>query len=365
MMATFIVTTLNNIDSAVSNYAQTVFASASGPVNAVLIAAGVFGLAWVAANSVLAFAPINMRTYINWLVRYVIILAVATSWSQFQPLYNILTNVPSSYGVILLNQSGVADLNQAMDQMVTTVFDTSDAINADSGWLGISITAVLLMVVGSIMACVAILVSAIAKIGLAMSVSLAPIMIASALFEGTRSLFESWTRFTIGFALIPLILAGVMGAIIGVGTNLMTTAVGATEISQVAGFLIVVLAAIFMMYNVPTLATSLAGSVVAAGTGIAEARSAANNARSGVAGAWGAATSPARAAYGAYARHDAGKQAQLGVSERGGGRAAQIGAYMTQWIRMSKDRQRYSDPSKLRGPSGQPLARNPRTPPSS
>ena len=203
------------------------------------------------------------------------------------------------------------------------------------------------MVLGALMACVAILVSALAKIGLAMAISFAPIFIASLLFNATRQLFEAWTRFTLGFALIPLVLAGVMGAVIGVGQSLVSTASGATEISQAAAFIIVVFAAVFMMYQIPSLVTGLAGSIVTTGTGLAEARAATRQAQGMANGAVGIATAPVRMGYSAAARSDAGKQASEAVGANGHGRVAQTAAFVTQAVRMGRDRQRFSDPSFL------------------
>lgn len=301
-------------------------------------AGGLVGLALIAANSVLQFVPIKMSSYLTWGVRYVMILSVATTWSQFEPIYNILTNIPGSIGAALLTATSAPNLNLAMDEMVTAVFDFSDRASEESGWLGVSLTSVVLVVLGALMACVAILVSALAKVGLAMSVSFAPVFIACLLFSATRSLFESWTRFTIGFALIPLVLAGVMGAVIGVGRSLAGTASGATDISAAAGFIIVIFAAIFMMFNIPSLVTGLAGTIVTTGTGLAEARAAARNASN-------TATAPVRTAYSGVARYDAGMQAADNVRENGGGRFAQSAALVTQAVRMSRDRQRFSDPS--------------------
>ena len=51
------------------------------------------------------------------------------------------------------------------------------------------------------------------KVGLAMAVSLAPVFIPTLMFKATGNLFESWVRFTIGFALIPLVLGGVIGTL--------------------------------------------------------------------------------------------------------------------------------------------------------
>lgn len=337
-MATHINDTLTLIDNAITSYAQTVFTNFAGPITSMIQVAGLVGLALVAANTILQLTPVRMSSYLTWAARYVMILSVATTWSQFQPIYNILTNIPGNIGAALLTATNAPNLNLAMDEMVTAVFDFSDRASEESGWLGISLTSVVLVVLGALMACVAILVSALAKVGLAMSVSFAPIFIACLLFSATRSLFESWTRFTIGFALIPLVLAGVMGAVIGVGQGLAGTASAATDISAAAGFIIVIFAAIFMMFNIPSLVTGLAGTIVTTGSGIAETRAAARNTSN-------IATAPIRTTYSGVARYDAGMQAADNVREHGGGQFAQSAALVTQAVRMSRDRQRFSDPS--------------------
>ena len=355
-MATYINDTLTLIDTAIASYAENVFVGFAGPMTTAIQAAGLVGLALIAANSVMQFAPIRATSYLTWGIRYVMVLSVATSWSQFQPIYEILTNVPGSIGAALLGATSAPNLNIALDSMVAEIFAFSDRASEESGWLGISLTAVVLVVLGALMACVAILVSALAKIGLAMAVSFAPIFIACLLFDATRQLFESWTRFTLGFALIPLVLAGVMGAVIGVGESLIGTASSATEISQAAAFIIVVFAAVFMMYNIPSLVTGLAGSIVTTGTGLAEARAAARQGTNAVGRVGSVASSPVRAGYSLAARNDAGTQAKDAVRDNGNGRVAQTAAYVTQAVRMGRDRQRFSDPSFLqRNVSAPPL----------
>ncbi|MEO1143558.1 MAG: type IV secretion system protein, partial [Pseudomonadota bacterium] len=262
-MTSFIVDTIGQIDFAVGNYAQSVFIGVGGSVRGVIVTAGLVGLPLLAFNAIMQFHPIKMGQFVTWGIRYVIILAVATSWAQFQPIYRILTEVPNSYGGALLSATGfgvptTGGLNAAMDEMVTSIYAYSDRANEESGILSIGLAGFALWLLGSLMACVAIIISAIAKIGLAMAISLAPIAIVSMMFRATKQFFESWSRFTLGFALIPLVLAGVMGAVLSVASNLLGSADNATDLSEGAGFIIVVLAAIFMMYQIPTLVSGLA-----------------------------------------------------------------------------------------------------------
>lgn len=98
------------------------------------------------------------------------------------------------------------------------------------------------------------------------------LFIASLLFRGARDLFSSWAKFTLGFAMIPLVLAGVMGAIVGIGTSLLGTINNAATLTDAATFLIVALAAIFLMSQVPTMVNGLASTVVATASGVRKAR---------------------------------------------------------------------------------------------
>ena len=320
-MATYIEDTLNLIDSSVATYAQSVFVEFGGPVSTTIRLGGLVALVLLAINVIMQWAPLRVTDFAKWSVRYLIILAVATSWSQFLHFYDMLTNVPSSIGAALLEASSDTTLNGALDEMVTSIFDFSDRAADESGFFSISMLSILLAIVGALMACVAILVSGIAKIGLAMAVSLAPIFIATLLFRGTSDLFNSWAKFTLGFALIPMVLAGVMGVIIGIGTSLIDQIDSAFTLTDAAPFLIVAMAAIFLMSQVPTMVNGLAGTVVATASGVLEARQMAG----GVAMAGGGAKAIARAAHPAMAAAASAVGAAR-AAEGGIGARAQAGA---------------------------------------
>lgn len=281
-MATYIQDTLDRLDFAIEGYAESVFVASAGSLSTTLQVMGLVGLALIALNTLVQWVPIRVSEYLRWGVRYVVVTAVATSWAQFLPIYDILTNTPGAIGAELLGATGAPNLNAALDEMITGLFDFSDKMADESGFFTISLTSVLIWVAGALMAVVAIIVSALAKVGLALAVSLAPFFIAALMFKATGNLFESWVRFTLGFALIPLVLAGVMGAIIGIGESMISEAGGATELSEAAGFVIVAAAAIFLMIQVPTLVNGLAGTIVATANGVAMARGGADLGASGM-----------------------------------------------------------------------------------
>lgn len=91
------------VDDAVANYAETVFTNFAGPLTTSIRLAGVLTLALLGANAILAWVPIKTTDLLKWGMRYTIVLMIATSWSQFVPFYDIITNVPGSIGAALLD----------------------------------------------------------------------------------------------------------------------------------------------------------------------------------------------------------------------------------------------------------------------
>ena len=284
-MATFVENTLTTLDSAITGYAQSSFGALAGPIATICQAMGIVGLAFIAVNALTQWIPIRVSDYLKWGLRYVIITAVATSWAQFTPIYNIVTNVPGELGAKLMGIVSAPNLNTAFDAMITAMFDFSDKLADEASIIfGISLAAIVVWIVGSLMAAAAIIVIALGKIGLGMAIALAPIFIPALMFRATSNLFESWVRFTLGFALIPLVMAGVVGAVVGIGQSMIAQANAATDLEGAAGFIIVGVGAVFMTAMVPTLVNGLSGTITATANGVAMAMGGAGIAGASVVG---------------------------------------------------------------------------------
>ena len=178
-----------------------------------------------------------------------------------------------------------------------------------------------------VMAAAAIIVIALGKIGLGMAIALAPIFIPTLMFRATSNLFESWVRFTLGFALIPLIMAGVVGAIVGIGQGLMSQAATAADLEDAAGFIIVGVGAVFMTLQVPTLVNGLSGTITATANGVAMAIGGAGLAVGAAAAGYGGARAIKQAAApyvgGKIKAHQVGQSASAAGGNYWEGRAAE------------------------------------------
>lgn len=123
-MATHVADTLSQIDAAIGGYAEAVFLNLAGPITTTCQIMGLVGLAFMALNTLVQWVPIRVGSYLVWGIRFVVITAVATSWAQFQPIYNIVTNVPADIGGNFLTAAGVGDadnLYDGLDLMITKV----------------------------------------------------------------------------------------------------------------------------------------------------------------------------------------------------------------------------------------------------
>jgi type IV secretion system protein VirB6 len=286
-----IMDTLTKIDTAVASYIQNVFMHVGPPVAKMIKAAGVVGISFIAVNGLMQFRTIQFSEYFNWSVKYILILMFATTWANFAPIYDIVTNVPSSYGGALLNSTGFGaggdtGIYQQMDSFVASIFEMAKVSMKRGGLFNLTpkIVGVVLAILGAFFVVAAVIIMCIGKIGLAMAFSLAPLFIASLMFKPTSELFHSWSKLTIGFAMIPLVVASIMGIVLGLSKALLGSWAadgGGFNFSDLAGFLIMILASVFLLWQVPMLVQSLSGSIVGGINGAAAAASAMGSAKGG------------------------------------------------------------------------------------
>ncbi len=281
-----ILETMNLIDTAVQSYVAGVFAKVSAPIKTVLQASGVVGLGFMAVNSLFQFKPIQFSEYFNWAVKYILILMMATVWANFEPIYNIVTNVPAEYGGAILDSTGLGaggNLNQQLDAFAGTVFKIGGAWMKKGSLFNLlpKIIGVLIMVLGAFLVVAAVLIMAIGKIGLAMAMSLAPIFIATLVFRQTSDLFSTWTKFALGFASVPMVMAGIMGVMLGLSKTFLDQATDANKLQQIMPLILILLACIFLIWQIPQLVQALSGSMMG-GMGVQNIGGAINRVRGGM-----------------------------------------------------------------------------------
>ena len=110
-----------------------------------------------------------------------------------------------------------------------------------------------------------------ARIVFTLMIVIAPFMILTSLFKPTQSLFEAWSRATIGYALMPVAAAGAAGIIVAIAETVGEASVdpdSVETVSLILPFLVILLLSAGIMVAVPSIASNLTGVVALASNAV-------------------------------------------------------------------------------------------------
>ena len=258
--------TLNTIDGTIGTIAQQGFEAAAGSVGIVISAGSGFLLAVMGLNVLAQIRPMTMGSFVAFAVKLTLIGIFALSWGNFAVVFAILTDVPQSIGNALLGltDAGSSDgLYASLDMMLARFTEYGDAIGDNAGWVFGAMLGVVFYLIAAAFAAVAAGIIAYASIMLTAMVVVAPYAIACSMFEATKSVFDAWSRSTIGYAAIPIVTGVALGIIAAAGELMMRTAAdpeSVEEISSILSFVTILFLSIGIMAAIPSVAQNITGS---------------------------------------------------------------------------------------------------------
>ena len=129
----------------------------------------------------------------------------------------------------------------------------------------------LILAIGGIFLAAGAIILLVGRVGFAVAISIAPLAIVMLMVDQTKHHFESWMRFTLGFAVIPLLTAALMAVVLYIaGEILRTSGYTHNDKDKIFYFVFVMIAALVLMFQLPTMASTLSSaSVAAVGAGAA------------------------------------------------------------------------------------------------
>lgn len=284
------------IDTTLVDYAQTIFDGVAGPMRTLLASVALIGLIFIAVNQITQFRAINYSVYLHWAFRYILIYTFATMWVNFAGIYNIFMQVPNDYASLLLkavalhvsmNGSAIGtnmfdpgqihDIYSSMDEFGHVIIWIAWDFLRDTTFsdIGMSLRNIflgaLILAIGGIFLAAGAIIILVGRVGFAVAISLAPLAIVMLMVDQTKHHFESWMRFTLGFAIIPLLTAALMALILYVaGEILRTSGYTHNDKDKIFYFIFIMIAALVLMFQLPTMASTLSSaSVAAVGAGAA------------------------------------------------------------------------------------------------
>lgn len=148
-------------------------------------------------------------------LKIAIVFTLATQWDVFSRfIYEVLTNGPNEISAVLMRATGSSSegVNAALEQAFNSGMQVGETLWNLSGWSS-KLTALMIWLLNYGVVGVALFELVAAKLGLSITLVLAPLFFLFALWQATQGMFTSWLRFALGFALAPLFLSSVLLAI--------------------------------------------------------------------------------------------------------------------------------------------------------
>lgn len=256
---------LDQVDAAVNSVAEDGFISSAAAVGDVITAGSILLLILLGINVVMQLKPMSFGSAFAFGIKIALVGIFAQSWDNFSVIYGVVTQVPESVGASILALTGSGDeagVYESLDNMVARITAYGDTIGDQAGWVFGAVLGAIFFVLSALFAAVTAGIIAFAKIVFALMIVIAPFMIITSLFKPTQSLFEAWSRATIGYALMPVAAAGAAGIIVAIAEAIADASADPGDIETVSlilPFLVILLLSAGIMASVPYIASNLTG----------------------------------------------------------------------------------------------------------
>lgn len=263
-------------------FLATVFGYVAGPMALVMQTVALVAVLFIAVNQIFQFTNISMSQYMFWGIRYVLISTFAFVWGNFEPIYDLLKEIPNDYSALMtesiimrfaihrqdiLDPTGINDAYDALDAISGTLFWMAEDFFRDTAWnaWGMSLKniglGILFGILGGIWTAISAIIMMIAKLGLIMSIALAPLAICMLMMEQTRKYFESWTQLVLSFLVIPLLLATLANVLLFAACEiLIKTDAGSDNKETYLIFAVIVVASFVLLWRLPEMGQTISGS---------------------------------------------------------------------------------------------------------
>lgn len=274
-MSDIIGTLFNKVDSLGALAIQAIYTQLASQLQPVFLAAMAIYVAFWGYELLIGRVGVSATVFLWRIGRMMLIYTLAFSWGDFQVLIvEVLTKAPEGFGQIVCQAvggganctSGVSGVSNSLTEVWTAAGEAQQKISAAGGWsgVGMQILAYIVLIVAGVFVAAAVFLVILGKIALFVLLGLAPIFIAFALFQISVPMFDGWMRSCMQYAVIPLIVYGILGFyIVLLKTTLddMSNSVEdlSTALTVVAPFLLMCGVGYFLTYQSLAIAQGIAG----------------------------------------------------------------------------------------------------------
>mgnify|MGYP000392108239 CR=1 FL=1 len=227
------------IDNAVSGAAQSSFVAIASNYGGMITMFATLTFAAFGLSVALGAMTVRASDLTQLLLRIVLVFTFALSWSNFEVLYDALTNTSDALVTALFsaaNDTAVGSSVDLAEKFSDQAQETAGTVIQAESSITRGVLGVVMYVLLAGLQAAYILVAGFAKIMIGILIGLAPFAIGATVIQRTQFLFEAWLSSLIGYFLYPVAAAGVMGFVASVGAKAFDGSDSTTLVGITGGF---------------------------------------------------------------------------------------------------------------------------------
>lgn len=265
---------INGLDSLLNGFVEGSFGALSDPIAVLwkgmfILFIGFYGY------KVIARGEFSTREMLVHTGKMILILILATRWAEFQLFFmELITNTPSEIAMIILNanptegvDSHMGNINTALGKYLNDSLGVASKIFSTAGLnIGMYLFSFAVAVIGYGLTGYALLLISIAKIAVAILLSVAPFFILMLIFNQSKNLFQGWLQTLANYSLVPLFTYLLLALMLHLSKQPLkelteTMNIGQQVFGIAAPFVVTSVVSIGMLSQVSNMAASIAGGI--------------------------------------------------------------------------------------------------------
>ena len=263
----FVAEVMGFIDEAVGGAAEDTFVAVANGYGGIITVLAVLAFVMFGLAIALGIATARASDIMQLVVRIVLIFTFALSWSNFEVIYDALTNTSDGLVTALFSVSNGSSATSSVDlaeQFSDQAQVTAGSVVQAEGSIMRGVLGAVMYILLAGLQAAYILVAGFAKIMIGILIGLAPFAIGATCLHRTQFLFESWMSSLIGYFLYPVAAAGVMGFVASVADRAFRES-DSTALIGITGVVVVIIVGIFALKSIPQIASNVTGQLNLAG----------------------------------------------------------------------------------------------------
>lgn len=260
---------VSTVEGFLDGAAESSFAAVAGALGGIMLTASTLLIILVAIGFSLQTRSMDARSAIGLVVRLLLINAFALNWVQFNVMASAIIDGLDDLGAGVVAAVGgeppTGGFAAAFDAVMFNFANYLNAMTENMGWMGGAVATGVGMTMMGLVGALAGGVLIFSQIMLTLLIGIAPVMIGSSLFDASKDYFHRWLSLLVGFAMYPLVIAGVMATVIGMAEEMAATLGDPAEdatLGALLPFFAMMFLAAGMVGVIPFLVRTLSGNFV-------------------------------------------------------------------------------------------------------